>query len=209
MPGVLLKGCTELKEILEAMPDLPPHNWLITDLVCHDHCGWPGSEKWAEYELFLSPEELWKDISFRNPQIVFGVFTAIPKEISKEEALCGELPWSDGNSCYANDDLAPQHPKGIIEITPFDACYTFVIARDAELLKPFHHLSYPAEDAEEGNRKTNAQIRRIRDLLLEKAPVLQEDKLYSLQWKCWHHLYGGSRENVPEQAIIAWIDTHI
>lgn len=42
MPAVYIKqkGFNgHIKEILNAMPELPEHNWLITDLECYDYCG--------------------------------------------------------------------------------------------------------------------------------------------------------------------------
>ena len=83
-------GCSNLKEILNLLPPLPKCNWYITDLDCLDHCGWPGCEKWAETKLFLSHEELMQDINYRDPQIVFGVFSAIPSDIPKNEVFSGE-----------------------------------------------------------------------------------------------------------------------
>ena len=47
MPCVFI-DTSQFKEILAALPELPPHNWLITDLDCFDYCGWDGCEKWAE-----------------------------------------------------------------------------------------------------------------------------------------------------------------
>ena len=68
------------KDILASLPELPPHNWLITDLDCFDYCGWDGCEKWAERELFLTDEELLHDINLRNMQMIWGVFytTIVP-----------------------------------------------------------------------------------------------------------------------------------
>ena len=43
MPCVFAET-SRFKEILAALPELPPHNWLITDLDCFDYCGWDGCE---------------------------------------------------------------------------------------------------------------------------------------------------------------------
>ena len=51
MPCVFVET-SRFKDILASLPELPPHNWLITDLDCFDYCGWDGCEKWAERELF-------------------------------------------------------------------------------------------------------------------------------------------------------------
>ena len=82
MPCVFLET-SHFKEILASLPELPPHNWLITDLDCCDYCGWDGCEKWAERELFLTDEELLHDINLRNMQMIWGVFSAIPPNTPK------------------------------------------------------------------------------------------------------------------------------
>lgn len=68
MPSIYIETCF-LKDILAAIPELPPHNWLITDLECYDNSGWDGCEKWAKTELFLTDEELRRDINLRNMQM--------------------------------------------------------------------------------------------------------------------------------------------
>ena len=60
MPCISIETCY-IKDILSALPELPPHNWLITDLECYEHSGWDDCEKWAEEELFLTDEELCRD----------------------------------------------------------------------------------------------------------------------------------------------------
>ncbi len=57
MPCVYGKT-SQFKDIPSALPELPTHNWLITDLECYD--------KWAERELFLTDEELRQDVNLRN-----------------------------------------------------------------------------------------------------------------------------------------------
>ena len=44
MPCVYVET-SQFKDILAALPELPPHNWLITDLECYDNRGWDGCEK--------------------------------------------------------------------------------------------------------------------------------------------------------------------
>lgn len=84
MPCVYVET-SRFKDILAFLPELPPHNWLITDLECYDSCGWDGCEKWAERELFLTYEELRQDINLRDMQIIWGVFSTIPAEYTKED----------------------------------------------------------------------------------------------------------------------------
>lgn len=94
MPCVYVET-SHFKDILAALSELPSHNWLITDLECYDHCGWDGCEKWAEQELFLTDEELRHDVNLRNMQIIWGVFSAIPAEFTKEDIFKYPLPESE------------------------------------------------------------------------------------------------------------------
>ena len=82
MPAVYIKqkGFNgHIKEILNAMPELPEHNWLITDLECYDYCGWDGCEKWAESRLFLSDEELRHDVNLRDMQFLTTRSRIVPR----------------------------------------------------------------------------------------------------------------------------------
>ena len=43
MPCISIETCY-IEDILSALPELPPHNWLITDLECYEHSGWDDCE---------------------------------------------------------------------------------------------------------------------------------------------------------------------
>ena len=124
MPCVYVET-SRFKEILVALPELPPHNWLITDLDCYDYHGWDGCEKWEESELFLTDEEFRRDINLRNMQILWGVFSAIPVEYTKEDIYKYSLPESE-NPRYLSNHIVPQHPLAILELYADDGWFTYV-----------------------------------------------------------------------------------
>lgn len=134
MPAIKI-DTSRLKEVLHALPELPPHNWLITELDCLDYCGWEGCEKWAKYELFLTDTELKRDVDLRNMQIIWGVFSAIPATYTKEEIDAYERPTVD-----APNHILPQHPLAVLEICVCDGWYLLVSSENEKMLEPLYKL---------------------------------------------------------------------
>ena len=168
MPAIYIDTCY-LKDILAALPKLPPHNWLITDLECYDYCGWAGSERWAETELFLTDDELRRDINLRNMQIIWGVFSATPTDHSKEEIYKYPLPESE-NPYYMSNRIVSQHPLAVLELYVDDGSFTFVSAHDSALLQLLYNLPYKIHDEQADNQRLNSQLRRIQDMLRTQVP---------------------------------------
>ena len=183
MPCVYVET-SQFKDILAALPELPPHNWLITDLECYDNHGWDGCEKWAERELFLTDEELRRDVNLRNMQIIWGVFSAIPAEYSKEDIYKYPLPESE-NPRYMSNRIVPQHPLAILELYADDGWFTFVSAHDTSPLEPLYLLPYKVRNEEADNKVMNAQLRRIQDVLRKEVPDVSSEVANEVQWKVW------------------------
>ena len=190
MPCVFVET-SQFKDILAALPELPPHNWLITDLECYDNQGWDGCEKWAERELFLTDEELRRDINLRNMQIIWGVFSAIPAEYSKEDTYQYPLPEAE-TPRYGANMIIPQHPLSFLELYADDGCFTFVSSHDSSLLEPLYQLPYRVRDEEASNKIMNAQLRRIQDMLRKEVPDVSPEAANEVQWKVWHALFKDS-----------------
>lgn len=187
MPCVYVDTCY-LKDILTALPQLPPIHWLITDLDCFDYCGWDGCEKWAERELFLTDKELRRDVDLRNMQIIWGVFSAIPAEYSKEEIYRHPLPESE-NPYYMSSRIVPQHPLALLELYVEDGCSMLVSARDHALLEPFYQLPYKVRNEESRNKVMNTQLRQIQDTLRREVPDVSPEVANEVQWKVWRTLF--------------------
>lgn len=199
MPCIYVDTCY-LKNILATLPELPPVNWLVTDLDCYDYCGWDGCEKWAERELFLSNAELRRDVDLRNMQIIWGVFSAIPAEYSKEEIYQHPLPESE-NPYYMSSRIVPQHPLALLELYVMDGYSMLVSARDPALLEPFYQLPYEVRDEEAKNKIMNAQLRRIQDTLRQEVPDVAPDVANEVQWKVWRTLVIDTYNDIDDEKL--------
>ncbi len=199
MPCISLKTC-HLKDILEVL-EFPPCNWLITGLECYDYCGWEGCEKWAEGQLFLTDAQLRRDIHLRDMQFIWGVFSAIPVSIPKDEIEQYPLPETEV-PYYMRNHIVPQHPLAILEFYLDDGCFVFVSSRDDNLLKPLYHLPYDPVDEEDSNRKRNAQLRQIQNCLRRSAPDVTAEVANEVQWRVWHKLFRGN-DAVIDEAVLS------
>lgn len=187
MPCVCMET-SNFKDILAALPELPPHNWLITDLDCLDYCGWDGCEKWAKRELFLTDEEFRRDVDLRDMQFIWGVFSAIPAEYSKEEIYQYPLPESE-TPRYMSSRIVPQHPLALFELYADDGWFTLVSSPNASVLEPLYRLPYKVRDEEAYNKVMNAQLRRIQDVLRKEVPDVSPEIANEVQWKVWRVLF--------------------
>jgi len=190
----------QFKEILAALPELPPHNWLITDLECYDTSGWDGCEKWARRELFLTDEVLRRDVNLRDMQFIWGVFSAIPTAYSEDEVHRYPLPEAE-TPRYMSNLIFPQHPLAFLELYAEDGGLTFVSAREASLLDPLYRLPYEVRDEEADNRVMNAQLRRIQDTLRQAVPEVSPKIANAVQWQVWWALFRGKTGSVSDKAL--------
>ena len=201
MPCVYVET-SRFKDILASLPELPPHNWLITDLECYDNHGWEGCEKWGERELFLTDEELRRDINLRNMQILWGVFSAIPVEYTKEDIYKYPLPESE-NPRYGANKIVPQHPLAFLELYADDGCFTYVSSHDATLLEPLYQLSCKVRNEEADNKIMNAQLRQIQDTLRKEVPDVSSEVANEVQWKIWWLLFKDKSDVVDDGKLHA------
>ena len=199
MPCVYVET-SQFKDILAALPELPPHNWLITDLECYDNQGWDGCEKWAERDWFLTDEELRRDVNLRNMQIIWGVFSAIPAEYSKEDIYKHSLPKSE-NPRYASNRIVPQHPLAFLELYADDGWFTYVSSHDASLLETLYRLPFKVRNEEASNKVMNAQLRRIQDMLRKEVPDVSPEVANEVQWKVWHALFKGKDSMIDDAKL--------
>lgn len=201
MACVSVNTC-QFKEILAALPELPPHNWLITDLECYDTSGWDGCEKWARRELFLTDEAFRRDVNLRDMQFIWGVFSAIPASVSENEVRRYPLPEAE-TPRYMSNHILPQHPLALLELYAEDGGLTFVSAREASLLEPLYRLPCEVRDEEADNRVMNAQLRRIQDTLRKAVPEVSPQMANAVQWQVWWALFRRKTGNVSDKALRA------
>ena len=184
MPATKIHSCSHVKATLDLYTDLPPHNWLLSNIECYQ------SEAFSESIYFLTDEELRSGINECDPQFIWGCFCAVPEKFSKEEIMSYDLPELE-STYYLRDDLTPQHPLAFLEISVMDSSYTLVLSRDRELLGRLYSLSYGISDEEKSNRQLNRQLRRIRTIINELWPDESPEVCNELQWNCWHDLFRG------------------
>lgn len=204
MPAIKIDSCY-LKEILEKLNDLPPHNWLISGLECYDYCGWEGCRKWAQENLFLTDKELKRDVDLRNMQIIWGIFSAVPASCGKEQLEAFGLPDVESTR-YMADHIVPQHPKAMLEIYVVDGSYMIVSAADGKLLEPLYDLTDFIGDEEASNQEMNRNLRRIRRVIRKVAPKADSRQINEIQWRCWHLLFRGTTKSVTDMELCTAIE---
>mgnify|MGYP007047909265 CR=1 FL=1 len=192
----------QFRNILAALPELPPCNWLITDLECYDTSGWDGCEKWARRELFLTDGTLRRDVKTRDMQFIWGVFSAIDAEYSENAVRRYPLPEAE-TPRYMSNSIFPQHPLAFLELYAEDGCLTFVSARKSSLLEPLYRLPCEVRDEEADNRVMNAQLCRIQDTLRQTVPEVSPQIANAVQWQVWWALFRKKTGSISDQALHA------
>lgn len=127
-----LEYYTDMSIILNPIQEyLQDYNFLITDIECN-HC----PDKRINYEedyLFISPSGLLDIVNTNEIQFIWGVFSAIPKQISLDEILKYELPYSERTHTL-DEILKMQHPLAEIEIVAFDSSYVEIISKREDII---------------------------------------------------------------------------
>lgn len=118
------------------------YNWLITDIEAYPQDDGELDKLISENDyLFLSTDELITMLEKEDFQWIWGVFSAIPKEYTKEEVLKYELPFADGNyDIYKEDIFVIQHPLADIEIVAFDSSCVQIVAKDEDIANRFKEV---------------------------------------------------------------------
>ena len=196
MAGILIERGGYLREILRLLGASAWNCWwLVAGLECYQAQGWPGCEKWNQETPLLSNEDLLGDIEARDPQFVWGIFSAIPARYTREEIFSHPLPdFADenGRSCCLREHLLPQHPLAFLEIFSEDSSTVTVITPQGELLRPLYGLDCWTEDAEAQNRRflalENVTARLVRERGWGAMDAYTRRNLTGLLWReLYHH----------------------
>ena len=127
------------------------YNWLITGHECYPQIT-KYDEMLSKEWCWVTGEELTEMIENENFQWIWGVFSAFPKEITKEEVLKYKLPKADGNEKIWQNPISIQHPLSIMEIIAWDSSMTIFISRSNDIVEKLLVGNPLAEDLEEYNK---------------------------------------------------------
>lgn len=129
------------------------YNWLITDIEAYPQKGLGeiDDELYSYLNdndyVFISNSDLLDILEKNDFQWIWGVFSAIPVNYSKEEVLKYDLPFAEDNSdIYLDNNFVIQHPLAEIEIVAFDSSGMHIISKDKDICD---HLKLVYPDARE------------------------------------------------------------
>ena len=126
---------TDIKNILNIVGNsYKQFNWLISGYECY-----PIDEKLAKLfsgkAIFISYEDLMNALDIENFQLIWGVLSAIPKSVSKDEVMKYQLPYAQFNNDVWNASKGLQHPLSEIEIVGWDSSATIIKSKDSSLIQ--------------------------------------------------------------------------
>ena len=129
------------------------YNWLITDIEAYPQKGLGDiDDELYSYlnendYVFISNSDLLDILEKNDFQWIWGVFSAIPVNYSKEEVLKYDLPFAEDNSdIYLDNNFVIQHPLAEIEIVAFDSSGMHIVSKDKDICD---HLKLVYPDARE------------------------------------------------------------
>ena len=116
------------------------YNWLITDIEAYPQKGLGeiDDELYSYLNekdyVFISNSDLLDILEKNDFQWIWGVFSAIPVNYSKEEVLNYDLPFAEDNSdIYLDNNFVIQHPLAEIEIVAFDSSGMHIVSKDKDI----------------------------------------------------------------------------
>lgn len=116
------------------------YNWLITDIEAYPQKGLGeiDDELYSYLNendyVFISNSDLLDILEKNDFQWIWGVFSAIPVNYSKEEVLKYDLPFAEDNSdIYLDNNFVIQHPLAEIEIVAFDSSGMHIVSKDKDI----------------------------------------------------------------------------
>ena len=142
---------TSLKSIFHSIDNIQKdYNWLITEQECY-----PQNEKYIEKLssewCWITGEELTEMIEDEDFQWIWGVFSAFPKDVTKEEVLKNKLPQAEGNTRIWQNPIGLQNPLSVIEIIAWDSSMTIFISSRDEIVEKLVARNPLAKDLEKYN----------------------------------------------------------
>ena len=125
---------TDLKGILNMLgSSVTDYNWLISGYECYPQDS-DISKIFKGNPVIISHSEMYRILEKENFQWIWGVFSAIKGDISKEEIFSHPIPFAEGNSNIWKVPVSIQHPLAEIEIVAWDSSESIVICKDDALI---------------------------------------------------------------------------
>lgn len=183
---------------------------------CYANTGRIPCERWAvligigshyivnnDY-IWMNGNDLTKILNDNWIPWIFAVFSAFNPCISLDDILKHELPFADGNGEFWKDNVTLQHPLADIEIVPWDGNHLLIISKDDSVVDQFMSSYSTAYDLQADNRKTNAQVKRIEDIVLASGngQLIPQVCNTNLKWKIWHDIYKNATSEPNEKEIL-------
>mgnify|MGYP000100909306 CR=1 FL=1 len=145
------KYFTFLKSIFLAIENVQKeYNWLITGHECYPQ-NTEYAKKLSEEYCWITGKELTKMIDDEDFQWIWGVFSAFPKSITKEEVLKSKLPYANGYTGLWKNPVSIQHPLAEIEIVAWDSSMTIIISKNDNIIEKLKENKLWVRDLEEYN----------------------------------------------------------
>lgn len=145
-----VKFHTNLQEVLKPIWDnLGAYHWILTDLEFIPN-GLPIPVNYDQ-DFFILNHQQFEQLHQSNPQIIWGIISAVPNNTEPNISLISKLS--------AEDSLVwePHHfliQESIVEIIAFDSGYTLVKFKDKSLSDTFkEYFQEQAIDLDKFNQK--------------------------------------------------------
>ncbi len=150
MKGVIIdKGLecfTTLSLFLPSIEDeVLNYNWLLTDIEADYYT---DSLKNNQYE-FISGEKFMELIKEDKFTFVWGVFSAIPKEVPIKKIIDAERPYANGYEGFWNNPVSIQNPFAVIEMVIWDGILAIIISKNEKNIQKcidYYEFSEMLED---------------------------------------------------------------
>lgn len=128
-----MKFHTNLHEVLKPIwKNLFEYDWVLTDLDFMSDDNEIHID--FDHDYFVLNKEQFEKLYQSNTQIIWGIISAIPKNVELNSNLISNLSAEDLNAWKSNEFLIPE---SYVEIVAFDSGYTIVKFKDEKLSNKF------------------------------------------------------------------------
>lgn len=145
-----VKFHTNLQEVLKPVwDDLAVYNWILTDLEFIS-TGQPIPINYDQDVFMLNCQQL-EQLYNTNPQIIWGIISAVPDNINPDTSIISTLSAEDTSVWEPNHFLIKE---SILEIVAFDSGYTIIKFKDKGVSDKFkEYFQEQAVDLQKFNEK--------------------------------------------------------